>query len=154
MAHISMNSPFGPLTIFEESLEDGGAIIALEWGRAESPEPTALLETARDQLNGYFDGKRKDFDLPLSLKGTPYQCAVWDRMRRIPYGHVQTYGDIARGLKSAPRAVGGACGRNPIPIIIPCHRIIASNGKLGGFSAIGGVETKRALLRLEGYSIA
>ncbi|MBC8338655.1 MAG: methylated-DNA--[protein]-cysteine S-methyltransferase [Alphaproteobacteria bacterium] len=149
MAYLTMNSPFGPLTIFE----DNDSIIVLEWGRAENPEPTALLETARDQLDEYFDAKRKDFDLPLAPRGTAFQCAVWDQMRRIPYGQVKTYGDVARSLNSAPRAVGGACGRNPIPIIVPCHRIIASNGNLGGFSGFAGPETKRALLRLEGYSM-
>ena len=149
MAHLSMNSPVGALTLFEED----GAIVVLEWGRADNPNPTALLEKARGQLNDYFDARRTDFDLPLAPRGSAFQCAVWDRLRRIPYGRTQTYGDIATAIESAPRAVGGACGRNPIPIIIPCHRVVAMGGRLGGFSAFAGLETKRALLRLEGCSI-
>jgi len=152
MAHLSMNSPVGPLTI----LEEGGAIVVLEWGRADSPEPqiqTDLLEKARSQLNEFFDGKRKDFFLPLAPKGSVFQCAVWGRLSRIPYGSAQTYGDIAKAMESSPRAVGGACGRNPIPIIIPCHRVVAMGGKLGGFSGGSGLVTKKVLLRLEGYPV-
>ena len=149
MAYLSMNSPVGPLTLFEE----GSAIKALEWGRAGNPEPTALLEKALGQLNDYFDARRTTFDLPLASQGTTFQCAVWDRLSRIPYGSTQTYGDIAEAIDSAPRAVGGACGRNPIPIIIPCHRVVAAGSRLGGFSAFAGLETKKALLRLEGCSI-
>ena len=150
MAHLSMNSPLGPLTIFEED----GAIVALEWGRAENPDPTPLLEKARNQLNDYFDGSRRDFDLPLEPRGSPFQCAVWDRMRRIPFGQARSYGDIASQLGTAPRAVGGACGRNPIPIIIPCHRVVGKGGSLTGYSGGDGIDAKRALLRLEGCSVA
>jgi methylated-DNA-[protein]-cysteine S-methyltransferase len=150
MAHLSMNSPLGPLTIFEED----GAIVALEWGRVENPDPTPLLEKARDQLNDYFDGSRRDFDLPLEPRGSPFQCAVWDRMRRIPFGQARSYGDIASQLGTAPRAVGGACGRNPIPIIIPCHRVVGKGGSLTGYSGGDGIDAKRALLRLEGCSVA
>jgi methylated-DNA-[protein]-cysteine S-methyltransferase len=144
-----MNSPLGPLTIFEED----GAIVALEWGRTENPEPNALLKAARDQLNDYFDGKRREFDLPLAPRGSSFQCAVWDHMAAIPFGQAQSYGDIATHLGSAPRAVGGACGRNPIPIIIPCHRVVGKNGSLTGYSGGDGIDSKRALLRLEGYAV-
>ncbi|MBT3305429.1 MAG: methylated-DNA--[protein]-cysteine S-methyltransferase [Alphaproteobacteria bacterium] len=149
MAHLSMNSPIGFLTIFE----DDGAIVALDWGRVDNAEPTPMLEAARDQLNDYFDATRKDFDLPLAPRGTSFQCALWNLLCRIPFGQVQTYGDLARQLDSGPRAVGGACGRNPIPIIIPCHRVIGQNGSLTGYSGGDGVNSKRALLRLEGYDI-
>ena len=148
-----MNSPVGPLTLFEED----GALVALEWGRTENPEPpdlSALLKKARDQLNDYFDGTRKDFDLPLAPQGSPFQCAVWGQMRRIPFGRTQTYGAIAEATGSAPRAVGGACGRNPIPIIIPCHRVVGKNGNLTGYSGGDGIDSKRALLHLEGYAVA
>jgi len=144
-----MNSPIGFLTIFE----DDGAIVALDWGRVDNAEPTPMLEAARDQLNDYFDATRKDFDLPLAPRGTSFQCALWNLLCRIPFGQVQTYGDLARQLDSGPRAVGGACGRNPIPIIIPCHRVIGQNGSLTGYSGGDGVNSKRALLRLEGYDI-
>jgi len=149
MAHLSINSPVGPLTLFEED----HAIVALEWGRAGNPEPTALLEKAQAQLNEYFDTKRDVFDLPLAPIGSDFQNAVWGRLSRIPYGRTQTYGEVASAIGSAPRAVGGACGHNPIPIIIPCHRVVYTGGQLGGFSAFAGLETKRTLLRLEGYPV-
>ncbi len=150
MGHLAMNSPVGPLTLFA----DAGTIVAVEWGRAGDPESSALLEEAWRQLNAYFDSRLKIFDLPLHPAGSAFQRAVWGQLKRIPYGRTQTYGDVADALMSAPRAVGGACGRNPIPIIIPCHRVVGKGGRLGGFSAFAGLETKIALLRLEGYLIA
>jgi methylated-DNA-[protein]-cysteine S-methyltransferase len=111
---------------------------------------TALLDNAVAQLTAYFDGAMTDFDLPLSPHGTAFQKSVWDLMRAIPYGWTRAYADLARDLKSAARAVGGACGANPIPVIIPCHRVLAAGGKMGGFSGGDGIPTKVALLRLEG----
>lgn len=145
MQYLSINSPFGPLTLFEEQ----ESLIALEWGRAPMGDSSPLLTTAKDQLNAYFNGRLKKFTLPLNPSGTCFQRAVWALMREIPYGGARTYGDLAVTLGSAPRAVGGACGRNPIPIIIPCHRVVGVGGKMTGYSGAGGVETKRALLRLE-----
>ena len=150
MGHFAMNSPVGPLTLFA----DAGAIVAVEWGRAGDPEPSALLEEAWRQLDAYFDGKLKIFDLPLHPAGSAFQRAVWGQLRRIPYGQTRAYGDIADALMSAPRAVGGACGKNPIPIIVPCHRVVGRGGRMTGYSGGAGVETKIALLRLEGYLIA
>jgi methylated-DNA-[protein]-cysteine S-methyltransferase len=149
MAHISMHSPLGPLTIFEE--ED--TIVALDFGRAPGTSETQLLLQARDQLDAYFDRTRKAFQLPLAPTGTEFQRAVWDQMCVIPYGAAATYGDIARNLGSAARAVGGACGANPIPIIIPCHRVVGAAGRMTGYSGGEGIETKLALLRLEGYRL-
>ena len=146
MAHLSMNSPLGPLTLFE----DEGRITALEWGRAGTQEPSPLLERARDQLNAYFDGTLKEFDLPLAPAGSVFQRSVWDQLSRIPFGRARTYGDVAKSVQSAPRAVGGACGKNPIPIIIPCHRVLGKDGRLTGYSGGGGIGTKKALLKLEG----
>lgn len=145
MAHLSLHSPLGPLTLFEEA----GAIVALDWGRAPAGAATPLLARAKEQLDAYFTGRLKAFDLPLRPAGTPFQKAVWDLMRAIPYGATRSYGELARDLNSAPRAVGGACGRNPIPILIPCHRVLGAGGRLGGYSGGAGVDTKRALLRLE-----
>ncbi|MDF1722109.1 MAG: methylated-DNA--[protein]-cysteine S-methyltransferase [Minwuia sp.] len=108
-----------------------------------------VAETSR-QLDAYFAGKLDSFDLPVRPAGTTFQRLVWHIMQRIPKGHVRTYGGVAEELGASARAVGTACGRNPIPIIIPCHRIVAANGKLGGFSASGGVEDKVWLLRHEG----
>lgn len=146
MAHIHFNSPLGPLTVFEET----GAVVALEWGRAAEGDGTPLLSEARQQLGAYFDGRLKQFDLPLQPVGTAFQKSVWSMMAKIPFGAVRTYGDLAGDLGSAPRAVGGACGRNPIPIVIPCHRVIAAGGRMGGYTGLGGIDTKGALLRLEG----
>jgi methylated-DNA-[protein]-cysteine S-methyltransferase len=104
---------------------------------------------ARQQLQEYFAGKREEFDLPLHVTGTEFQVQVLDELQRIPYGETTSYGDIAKriGRPKAVRAVGAANGRNPIPIIIPCHRVIGSSGDLTGFG--GGLDTKEALLRLE-----
>jgi methylated-DNA-[protein]-cysteine S-methyltransferase len=108
------------------------------------------LRRAADQLAEYFAGQRRDFDLPLAPEGTEFQQRVWHRMTKIPYGKTMTYGDLARAIGSAPRAVGGACGRNPIAIILPCHRVIGGSGALTGYSGAGGINTKQFLLELEG----
>jgi len=115
-----------------------------DWIYNEEP-----FENVRSQLAEYFAGKRKDFDLPLSLAGTEFQVAVLEALQTIPYGVTTSYGAIAKqiGRPRAVRAVGAANGRNPIPIIVPCHRVIGSSGDLTGFG--GGLDTKAALLRLE-----
>ncbi|MEJ2274283.1 MAG: methylated-DNA--[protein]-cysteine S-methyltransferase [Woeseiaceae bacterium] len=119
-----------------------------------APEPDWIfnekpLAEACRQLREYFAGERREFDLPLSLTGTDFQVSVLRALRDIPYGETVSYGDIARrvGRPKAVRAVGAANGRNPIPIVIPCHRVIGSTGDLTGFG--GGLDTKEALLRLE-----
>ncbi|MEE2698345.1 MAG: methylated-DNA--[protein]-cysteine S-methyltransferase [Pseudomonadota bacterium] len=148
MAYLSMNSPIGSITLFE----DDGAIVALEWGKGDSSNlqrKTNLLLNAKNQLNEYFDAKRKKFDLPLAPMGSTYQKKIWFYLKQIQYGNTKTYKEIAIIANSSPRAVGNACGQNPIPIIIPCHRVIKTNGELGGFSAIGGIKTKNYLLCLE-----
>ena len=96
------------------------------------------------------DGERPSFDLPVSPDGMVHVRAVWQAMRDIPPGGTRSYGDIARTVRSSPRAVGGACRRNPLPIIVPCHRIVATGGALGGWSGPGGAEGKRFLLAQEG----
>lgn len=141
-----MHSPVGDLTISEED----GVIVSVDWGWSSLQAETPLLLRAKDQLDQYFDGKRHDFDLPLAASGTPFQRRVWQAMRDIPYGATRSYGDLARTLDSAPRAIGQACGRNMIPILIPCHRVLGSQGSIGGYSGGAGLETKRSLLRLEG----
>jgi len=145
MEYLSLQSPTGPLTVFEEA----DKIIVVEWGRADGGSKTPLLLEAKNQLADYFAGERQSFDLPLNPKGTEFQQAVWQQMLDIPYGETKTYGELATSLKSAARAVGGACGKNLIPIIIPCHRVMGANGKLTGFSGGEGISTKQALLRLE-----
>jgi methylated-DNA-[protein]-cysteine S-methyltransferase len=118
------------------------------------PEPDWIyneepFENVQTQLAEYFNGKRKNFDLPLSLTGTEFQVSVLKALLEIPYGETRSYGAIAKqiGRPKAVRAVGAANGRNPIPIIVPCHRVIGSSGDMTGFG--GGIDTKEALLRLE-----
>ena len=110
---------------------------------------TPLLQEAEEQLNEYFAGARREFDLPLAPKGTPFQKAVWAEMCRIPYGETRTYGQLAAaiGRPSACRAVGGACHCNPIAILQPCHRVVGRSGRLTGYAY--GVEMKQYLLELE-----
>jgi methylated-DNA-[protein]-cysteine S-methyltransferase len=138
-----MDSPFGPLTL----VEDGGRIVALHW-RREQGEGSPLLDEAVAQLRAYFDRRLVAFDLELDW-GTGLNALVRRAMAAIPLGQTRTYGDIAREVGAPAQAVGQACGANPIPILIPCHRVLGHKG-LGGFSAPGGVETKVALLRHEG----
>ena len=111
--------------------------------------PNSVTNQAVRQLQEYFAGQRREFQLPLEMKGTPFQMAVWKELLKIPYGESTTYGDIAKKLKNpgAGRAVGSANGKNPISIVVPCHRVIASHGGLGGYS--GGLDKKRYLLALE-----
>ena len=112
---------------------------------------THHVEVARNEIRSYLAGRRQILDLPLDLEGQPvFRRKVWDVLRTIPYGRVRSYGWVARkiGTPRAARAVGGACGNNPTPLIVPCHRVVAGDGSLGGFS--GGLPAKKRLLRLEG----
>lgn len=145
MPECTVNSPLGPLTLIEQD----GAIIELDWRRARQEESSSLLASARDELENYFAGALKTFSIPLNPKGTPFQKRVWQQMVEIPYGEALTYGEVARNLSSSPRAVGTACGRNPVPIIIPCHRIVGAGGNLTGYTGAGGIRTKSFLLELE-----
>lgn len=147
-----MASPLGPIRLTEEA----DRIARLSWGREEDSrlepgaESSALLELAEAQLDEYFHGHRNAFDLPLAPRGTTFQQKVWKTMAGIPYGETWSYAALARRVDSVARAVGQACGANPIPIIIPCHRVLAENGTLVGFSAVGGTDSKSFLLELEG----
>jgi methylated-DNA-[protein]-cysteine S-methyltransferase len=162
MPHVTIHTPLGEMTLFEGPGPDGsGAIVALDWGRAHLPEGMAaepvtdLLRQAADQLHDYFDGKRASFDLPLAPEGTAFRRQVWDALCRIPPGETRSYLDIARDIGCrSPRAVGQANGSNPIPIIIPCHRVVGADGSLGGYSGGEGPATKRYLLALEARSRA
>ncbi len=140
---VGVASPLGPLAVEI----DNGAISTLRW--QAHPQGGDDRFGVAAQLGEYFAGTRKAFDLPLDAQGTPFQRAVCDAMLAIPYGETRTYGEIAAALGASAQAVGNACGGNPIPIIIPCHRVLGATS-LGGFSGAGGVETKVWLLRHEG----
>jgi methylated-DNA-[protein]-cysteine S-methyltransferase len=153
MYYCYMDTPIGELLLAGD--DDGLSLVGFPTGKMRhDPEPDWIFNekpfaAARQQLEEYFAGERKDFDLPLHLSGTDFQIQVLQELRRIPYGETRSYGDIAKriGRPKAMRAVGAANGRNPIPIIVPCHRVIGSSGDLTGFG--GGLDTKEALLRLE-----
>jgi methylated-DNA-[protein]-cysteine S-methyltransferase len=158
----TLESPCGPLLCV---VDEAGAVVRIEFGKGrdsqkitekmrrhgieviEDPARTAGLSR---QLEEYFAGERREFDLPLAPEGTPFERSVWDELRRIPFGETRSYGEIARaiGRPSASRAVGRANGANPIPIVVPCHRVIGADGSLTGFG--GGLEAKSRLLEIEG----
>jgi methylated-DNA-[protein]-cysteine S-methyltransferase len=149
-----LETPIGPLLLAGER----DAIQHIRFpqkGKAAKPDPdwqegsSAPVREAVKQLREYFAGRRTEFDLPLSPEGTAFQRTVWKHLQEIPYGETISYGELARrvGNPKASRAVGAANGKNPIPIVIPCHRVIGANGKLTGFG--GGLPVKEALLLLE-----
>lgn len=144
LPQLSLHSPVGDLTLSEED----GAIVSLDWGWGRDQTETPLLVEARAQLEDYFDGLRTDFTVPLNPGGTEYQRRVWAALQAIPHGATRTYGEIAGAVGGSARSVGGANGSNPIPLLIPCHRVLASGG-IGGYSGGEGLDTKRFLLALE-----
>ena len=155
LRHCVLRSPVGPLRLVAD---DAGL------RRIDFPDPrhaapadeesedgdNTVLAAAREQLDAYFAGHRRSFALPLAPRGTAFQCAVWQALQAIPYGATISYRDLAGriGQPAAMRAVGAANGRNPLPIVVPCHRVIGADGSLTGFG--GGLPTKRFLLQLEG----
>jgi methylated-DNA-[protein]-cysteine S-methyltransferase len=152
----TVDSPCGPLICV---VDEDGAVVRIAFSHGRDAQKISTLELIEDsgrtaevrrQLDEYFAGKREEFDLPLAPRGTPFELSVWDELRRIPFGETRSYADIARALgkPAATRAVGRANGANPIPIVVPCHRVIGSNGSLTGFG--GGLEAKARLLELEG----
>lgn len=145
MPMIAVDTQFGRLGLLEEA----EAITSLVWDGETDGETTPLLTEAAAQLTAYDTGQLERFDLPLRVKGSEMQLAVCDAMLAIPFGYTRTYGEIAKELGYSAQSVGQACGGNPIPVIIPCHRVMGARG-LTGFSGKGGVETKVALLRHEG----
>ena len=144
MPQRSLHSPVGDLTVSEED----GAIVAIDWGWGRDQADSPLLRSAFDQLQAYFDGRLTSFDLPLAPAGTPYRQRVWRALCDIPYGQVRNYAEIAAVAGGSARSVGQANGNNPIPLVIPCHRVVAST-HLGGYSGGDGLATKRWLLALE-----
>jgi len=152
-----IQSPIGRIEI----IGNGEAIVSLAIERDGAlpwdgvPEQgDAVLDRAVEQLEEYFDGHRRDFDLPLSLAGTAFQLAVWEQIAALDFGEVVSYGELGLGTgrATAGRAVGGAVGANPIPIIIPCHRVLGSDGRITGYSGGDGIPTKSWLLQHEGIA--
>jgi methylated-DNA-[protein]-cysteine S-methyltransferase len=149
-AWTQVDSPVGTLVLGARD----SALVRVKWGSCAARDETPLLQEAARQLAAYFAGERTTFDLPLAPEGTSFQRQVYAAMAAIPYGATRSYGEIAAELDGIARAVGSACGSNPLPLVIPCHRVLAGGGKLGGFS--GGssretaLETKRWLLLHEG----
>ena len=144
MNTLALNTPLGRLTLSAQ----GDQLTALTWG-GQGDDHTPVLDRAAAQLAAYFDGELHCFDVPIALDTGVLQSAVQREMLAIPFGETRTYGDIARVLGAPAQAIGQACGANQLPIFIPCHRVLAAQG-LGGYSGAGGIETKVALLRLEG----
>lgn len=150
-----IESPIGRIEI----VGDGAAVTSLSIERDgmlphdDLPESSdAVLDRAADQLEQYFAGRRRDFDVPVNLAGTAFQLAVWEQLVDLEWGEVVSYGDLGRGTgrATAGRAVGGAVGANPVPIIVPCHRVLGSNGTITGYSGGEGIPTKSWLLAHEG----
>jgi methylated-DNA-[protein]-cysteine S-methyltransferase len=153
MYYCYLDTPIGELLLAGD--DDALSLVSFpEGSMRRDPEPDWIYNekpfvAARRQLTEYFAGERREFDLPLKLRGTEFQLSVLEALQQIPYGETTSYAEIAErvGRPKAVRAVGAANGRNPIPIIVPCHRVIGSHGELTGFG--GGLDTKEALLRLE-----
>ncbi|AQS86065.1 MAG: methylated-DNA--[protein]-cysteine S-methyltransferase [Acetobacter aceti] len=148
MPQLSLHSPLGPLTITEED----GAIVALDWGWGRDQTETPLLCEVRDWLDQWFDTPTGVFPYPMKPQGTDYQKKVWAALCEIPLGETRTYKQIAELAGGSARSVGQAVGRNPVPILIPCHRVVAVHG-LGGYSGDGGIDDKMWLLEFEGVAV-
>ena len=150
MIAATLDTPIGELLL----LGDGRVVHEIRFAGEPAPagaeRDDAAFAEARGQLVEYFAGARTELDFPLALRGTPFQRRVWEELRRIPYGETIGYAELARriGRPTAVRAVGHANGRNPLPVVVPCHRVVGSDGALTGYG--GGLERKRALLELEG----
>jgi methylated-DNA-[protein]-cysteine S-methyltransferase len=147
-----MTAPFGALRL--GAADDAVTLIEFHPARAEGEmRVNALLRRAERQLREYFAGERQEFELPLAPEGTEFQQRVWQALTKIPFGQVQSYGEIARAVRrpDAARAVGLACGTNPLPIVIPCHRVVGAKGQLTGFG--GGLPVKEWLLTHEGIAL-
>ena len=143
-------TPVGTLTISEVS----GSIVSLKWTQESYKGQSPLLKTAVAQLLAFFSQSPYVFNLPINPQGTPLQKKIWKAIQAIPYGHTATYSQIAKVVTTGPRVVGQACGANPIPILIPCHRVLSIDGTLGGYSGGQGRLTKLSLLKHEGVSIS
>ena len=141
-----VDSPVGFLLLSELD----GALAKVRWTRGPARVPKgSVLRAAARWIDEYFEGKPGPIAFPVAAAGSPFQRRVWDAIAAIPSGQTRSYGDLARDLATSARAVGGACGANPLPLVVPCHRVVAADGTLGGFSGGAGTATKASLLRRE-----
>ncbi len=145
MISAQVTTPVGSLILHS----DGTQLTSIDWGRECDEQSDAVIERAKDELAAYFDGTLVRFTTPMRIPGSGFKSRFLQALIDIPYGHTRTYGDLAGMLGVSAQAIGQACGANQIPIMIPCHRVLAANG-LGGYSGAHGIETKVALLRHEG----
>ena len=141
---LTAQTPIGLIGIYGSK-----SITNITWTKRHGNSRLPELRRAREQIIAYFASRLFRFDLLLEPSGTVFQRKVWEHILSIPYGKTLRYGDVARALNTSPRAVGGACARNPIPLLIPCHRVVGKTGALTGYSGGGGLRTKQVLLSLE-----
>jgi methylated-DNA-[protein]-cysteine S-methyltransferase len=152
LTSLAIDTPIGPLTIFASDTAVTRLDFAAGKSFSASPQSMAVADQAASELGQYFAGQRKSFDVAVVLLGTDFQKSVWREIERVRFGETKTYAELAGaiGNPKAARAVGGAVGANPVPIIVPCHRIMGAAGKLTGYSGGAGIPTKIQLLKLEG----
>jgi len=142
---LSFQTPLGWITICEENKQ----VSFIKFGRNKNKGKSKVLINLKKQIIEFITGDRKKFSVKLNIQGTTLQKKIWSQLITINYGSIKTYGDIAKKLKTSPRYVGSVCGQNNHLLVIPCHRVIRSDGSLGGFSGLGGIKLKKKLLNLE-----
>jgi methylated-DNA-[protein]-cysteine S-methyltransferase len=149
LPQLSLHTPIGPITVSAEE----HAIVAVDWGWGRDQDPTPLLSRAKAWLQAYFDGAIEPMTLPLAPAGTPYRQRIWAAICMIPPGQTWSYAAVAQAAGGSPRSVGGAMAANPLPVLVPCHRVVGrgpgGSATIGGYSGGEGIETKRFLLDLE-----
>ena len=145
MSTLSFNSSIGWITISE----DKNLITSIKFGKKKNNGKNLVLMNLKKQILEFIKGKRKIFSVKLQIEGSALQKKIWKQLNKIGYGNTKTYGDIARALRTSPRYVGNVCGQNNHLLVIPCHRVIRTDGTLGGFSGLGGIKLKQKLLKLE-----
>ena len=145
MNTLSFNSSIGWITLSEEN----SLITSVKFGKKKNKGKNAVLIRLKKQIMEFTKGKRKKFSVNLNIEGSALQKEIWKQLSKISYGTTKTYRDIAKALRTSPRYVGNVCGQNNHLLVIPCHRVVRSDGTLGGFSGLGGIKLKKKLLQLE-----
>ena len=145
MNTLSFITSLGWITVSEEK----NSITSVKFGKKRNKGKNKILVKSKIQINEFIKGKRKKFKLKICIRGTTLQKKIWNQLNKIDYGSTKSYGEIAKLLNTSPRYVGNVCGQNNHLILIPCHRVIRSDGSLGGFSSLGGIKLKNKLLKLE-----